>query len=160
MVSLQQSIQSLKNLCKLRLTAAPPSGGRWFAFAVLVCMRRPGLHAPPWSACAALVWHITEIQQPSNSEKTSRHMANIRSIIAVAGRSGSATPSYQMNFCKVQTRSTTASAAAKIRSLCSGFYPYLWALKSWFRAVWPPKSDRTPEAPHGSMRLFIDLAKI
>ena len=23
-----------------------------------------------------------------------------------------------------------------------------------------PKSDRTPEAPHGSMRLFVDLAKI
>ena len=29
--------------------------GRWFAFAVLVCMRRPGLHAPPWSAWATLV---------------------------------------------------------------------------------------------------------
>ena len=97
----------------------------WSACAALVCMRRPCLHAPPWSACAALVWHVTEIQQPSNFEKTSRHMANIRSIIAVAGRSGSATPSYQMNFCKVQARSTTASAAAKIRSLCSGFYPYL-----------------------------------
>ena len=37
-------------------------------------------------------------------------MANIRSIIAVAGRSGSATPSYQLNFINTKTRSTTASA--------------------------------------------------
>ena len=49
------------NLCKLRLTAAPKSGGRWFAFPFLVCMhslvciRLPGLHALSWSACAALV---------------------------------------------------------------------------------------------------------
>ena len=68
---------------------------------------------------------VNGIQQPSNFEKTSRHMANIRSIIAVAGRSGSATPSYQLNFINTKTRSTTASAAAKIRSLYSGFYPLL-----------------------------------
>ena len=87
--------------------------GRWFAFAVLVCMRRPGLHAPPWSACAALVCMrpgVNEIQQPSNLEKTSRHMANIRSTIPVAARSGSTIPSYRLNFINTKIRSTIASA--------------------------------------------------
>ena len=37
-------------------------------------------------------------------------MANIRSIIAVAARSGSAIPSYRLNFINTKTRSTIAVA--------------------------------------------------
>ena len=51
-----------------------------------------------------------ELAVGAAAKKASRHMANIRSTIAVAGRSGSATPSYQLNFINTKTRSTTASA--------------------------------------------------
>ena len=57
----------------------------------------------------SLSWfQFSEIQQPSNLEKTSRHMANTRSTIAVAARSGSTIPSYRLNFTNTIIRSTVA----------------------------------------------------
>ena len=54
---------------------------------------------------AELGFQLNEIQQPSNLEKTSRHMANARPTIAVAARSGSTIPSYN-----TKARSTIAVA--------------------------------------------------
>ena len=59
---------------------------------------------------AELGFQLNEIQQPSNFEKTSRHMANTRPTIAVAARSGSTIPSYRQNFTNTKPRSTIAVA--------------------------------------------------
>ena len=53
--TMQGSSRESSDLCKLSLTTPPPSGDKWFAFAVLVCMGPRGLHALPWSACAAML---------------------------------------------------------------------------------------------------------
>ena len=103
---------------------APP----WSACAALVC------NAPPWSACAALVCmrappyrlvasysafvyascklfcHVVPAELGTSPEKTSRHMANTRSTIAVAARSGSIIPSYRLTQRLGEIRSTLAVA--------------------------------------------------